>query len=225
MSKKNTKSRPAKKAKPPAKPKKPAANKKVKPAPRPAVKKTAAKKAAPRPAPRKPAAKPAPAIAPGKPAAARPAAVKPAAPKAAAAPRPAGTAARNGAAARNQPPPPSRPVPAKEVDRFRKALDIKKASIVHSFNEYRERSQGLGDDGTQDIGDQATNSYNKEFFLSLSEEHRNQIHAIDEALRRIDRGVYGICAACGEEIDMPRLNAVPWSTLCLKCQESMDQER
>jgi DnaK suppressor protein len=219
MSTKSKKSRPAKKAQRSAPKKKPAAKKKVKTAPhrtaarKPAAKKAAAKKAAPKkPAPRKPVARPQAAKAPIKTAVVKPAVTKPA-------------AARNGQSARNQPPPPSRPVPSKEVDRFRKALDIKKASIVHSFNEYRERSQGLGDDGTQDIGDQATNSYNKEFFLSLSEEHRNQIQAIDEAIRRIDRGVYGICAACGDEIDMPRLNAVPWSTLCLKCQESMDQER
>lgn len=123
------------------------------------------------------------------------------------------------------PPPPSRPVPAKEMARYRALLEIRKAAILESFNDYRARSQGLGEDGTQDIGDQATNSYNKEFFLSLSEEQRGQIKAIDEALRRIDRVVYGICAACGDEIESRRLNAVPWSSLCLRCQDAHDQVR
>lgn len=123
------------------------------------------------------------------------------------------------------PPPPSRPVSAKEMARYRALLETRKAAILESFNDYRARSQGLGEDGTQDIGDQAANSYNKEFFLSLSEEQRGQIKAIDEALRRIGRVVYGICASCGDEIESRRLNAVPWSSLCLRCQDAHDQVR
>ena len=49
------------------------------------------------------------------------------------------------------------------------------------------------------------------------------LRQIEEALRRLDKGEYGICANCEEEIGPKRLRAVPWAQFCLKCQEIADQ--
>jgi len=219
--------RPASKKKPAAKKPAPAKAKPAAKKPAPAKVKPAAKKPAPakaKPAPKQAApvrAKAAPAKkgAGGKPAAAAPPPPPPKAPmtlKPAPVPRPQKPA---------PPPPPSHPVSLRDAERYREQLVGRKAAITASYYEYRDRSQSFGDDGTQDVADQASNSYNKEFFLSLSQEHRNRIKMIDEALRRIERGDYGICANCGDEIEPRRLNAVPWSTLCLRCQEAIDQQR
>ena len=46
---------------------------------------------------------------------------------------------------------------------------------------------------------------------------------IENALRRLEAGEYGTCANCDEKIGRNRLRAVPWTQLCLKCQEIADQ--
>lgn len=50
-----------------------------------------------------------------------------------------------------------------------------------------------------------------------------RLRQIEEALRRLEKGEYGICANCEEEIGAKRLRALPWAQLCLKCQEIADQ--
>ena len=48
---------------------------------------------------------------------------------------------------------------------------------------------------------------------------------IQEALKALDRGQYGECVRCGEDINEKRLMAVPWATLCIRCQEETEKER
>lgn len=46
---------------------------------------------------------------------------------------------------------------------------------------------------------------------------------VDAALERIREGSFGLCRVCGHPIGLRRLNAVPWSSLCLPCQEAADR--
>jgi len=47
--------------------------------------------------------------------------------------------------------------------------------------------------------------------------------AIDDVLRKLDEGTYGICEECGEEISEKRLTVLPTATLCVCCQENKEQ--
>ena len=49
--------------------------------------------------------------------------------------------------------------------------------------------------------------------------------AVETALNVLEAGEYGICRDCGEDINPKRLQAVPWTTLCIVCQEMQDLER
>jgi len=44
------------------------------------------------------------------------------------------------------------------------------------------------------------------------------VQKIDDALNRIDANDYGFCEDCGERINVERLRAIPWTTLCVECQ-------
>jgi DnaK suppressor protein len=46
-----------------------------------------------------------------------------------------------------------------------------------------------------------------------------EVQALDDALERIERGIYGICVSCGSKIDPARLAAVPLTPHCLRCQQ------
>ena len=48
------------------------------------------------------------------------------------------------------------------------------------------------------------------------------MHMVDEALLRIETRRFGVCASCEEEMNLKRLEAVPWARLCLSCQEKQE---
>ena len=74
------------------------------------------------------------------------------------------------------------------------------------------------DDGPLDLADTATELRNQEFNYSVSEKERAELAGIDEALVRIEEGVYGDCEECGAKIGEARLKAIPWAPLCIACQ-------
>ena len=78
-------------------------------------------------------------------------------------------------------------------------------------------------DVSQDPADKASNSYTKELLFSQSTNERNTLKLIDEALERIADGAFGECLNCGEEIQPKRLDAIPWTPHCIKCQELQEQ--
>ncbi len=78
-------------------------------------------------------------------------------------------------------------------------------------------------DVSQDPADKASNSYTKELLFSQSTNERNTLKLIEEALDRIEEGTFGECINCGEEILQKRLDAIPWTPHCIKCQELQEQ--
>ena len=78
-------------------------------------------------------------------------------------------------------------------------------------------------DVSQDPADKASNSYTKELLFSQSTSERNTLKLIEEALERVEDGSYGECLNCGEEILQKRLDAIPWTAYCRRCQELQEQ--
>jgi DnaK suppressor protein len=73
-------------------------------------------------------------------------------------------------------------------------------------------------ESARDVGDQALMDLERELGISLLEMQNRKRQAIDEALRRLGEGSYGMCADCGIEITEKRLAAVPFAKLCVECQ-------
>lgn len=72
-------------------------------------------------------------------------------------------------------------------------------------------------------GDVGTELFERSKDLSLREDARLRLRAIEEAAKRLEEGKYGRCEACGGEIDPERLLAVPWTTFCLRCRQDFDR--
>jgi len=107
----------------------------------------------------------------------------------------------------------------KERAHFRELLLKKRQDLMRAYAISKGDSQAELDNGTEDYVDYAVNSYAREFLLSLTEMDRKHLLLVEEALNRIDRGEYGYCQQCGEDINMKRLEVQPWARHCLKCQE------
>jgi DnaK suppressor protein len=70
-----------------------------------------------------------------------------------------------------------------------------------------------------DLADQASGNNEVHIQLKLKQTDAKILQAIEEALDRMEKGIYGICRDCGEEIAAPRLNAIPWTRVCISCKE------
>jgi DnaK suppressor protein len=75
-----------------------------------------------------------------------------------------------------------------------------------------------------DPTDRASVESDRNFLLRIRDRERKLISKIREALDRIDKGTYGICEECGEEISEQRLMARPVTTLCIDCKTSQEED-
>jgi DnaK suppressor protein len=112
----------------------------------------------------------------------------------------------------------------KEREEFRKLLADKKETITRKLTETITESKEMESNVAQDLVDKAETSYTKEFLLSLSDGEREQLLLIDEALKRLAHGEFGVCQVCHKEIGAKRIVAIPWTPLCIDCQERAEEE-
>jgi RNA polymerase-binding transcription factor len=128
---------------------------------------------------------------------------------------------------KSAPPPPPRPAPpvigAKQLDNFRRLLHERKRGLSEMYNRNKTYGRLTEDEGTQDLADKASSAYTKEFLYSLSNTDREVLQKVDEALVRLETGGFGQCLECGAEINRKRLEAVPWASHCIVCQEKREK--
>jgi len=63
----------------------------------------------------------------------------------------------------------------------------------------------------------------REMMFQLTSRDRSELKRIQDAIYKIDHGVYGICESCSKKISAKRLKILPLSTLCIQCKEAMEQ--
>jgi DnaK suppressor protein len=75
----------------------------------------------------------------------------------------------------------------------------------------------------KDFAEQATQNENNEVMDYLGNSARTEIEMIKQAIARLDHGQYGICQVCGEPISKERLEALPYSNMCIKCASKAER--
>jgi len=111
----------------------------------------------------------------------------------------------------------------KTIAKFKKLLFKQREEIVGEVKQMVESSKEMGQDGIQDIGDEAANIYNKQVLLSLNENERIRLQEVDESLDRIENGTYGICEECGGPISLKRLEVRPVAKYCVPCLTKLEK--
>ena len=111
----------------------------------------------------------------------------------------------------------------KTIERLRKILLKEREEIIGDVKQISESSQEVGQDGIQDIGDEAANVYNKQILLTLNENERMRLREVDEALDRIKSKTYGVCEECGEPIGLRRLEVKPVAKYCVPCKTKQEK--
>ena len=111
----------------------------------------------------------------------------------------------------------------RRVKVYRDRLLDRREGLVGQVMEAEQYSRERDSEATQDPADMAANAYTKELLFSMSANDRRLLELIDEALERMNEGDYGMCVNCGEPVLDKRLEAVPWSRSCLRCQDLQER--
>jgi DnaK suppressor protein len=93
-------------------------------------------------------------------------------------------------------------------------------NVQTELHEGREQSKDEG----MDTYDLASDARDREISVILTDRDREKMQAIDEALGRIEDGSYGVCESCESDIAEGRLEALPFTRLCINCQADREKE-
>lgn len=108
---------------------------------------------------------------------------------------------------------------------FRKKLLKMREAILDKSKKLKEDSYTLGTDGIQDMADAASNAYNADILMSLSDNDLTLLKEIDSALDKIAGNTYGVCEECEDEISEKRLEASPVARYCITCKRMMEEKK
>jgi DnaK suppressor protein len=101
--------------------------------------------------------------------------------------------------------------------------EMKRGVTKEMQGRVKEETEGIKDEG-RDTYDLASDERDREINFILNDREREKLLAIDESLQRIADKTYGICESCEGEIQLGRLKVLPFTRLCVKCQEENEKE-
>lgn len=121
----------------------------------------------------------------------------------------------------------AKPKPDEKKEALRRLLLNRRDQLLKEVkNEVSEYIKGENRqlvDTALDDGDWSVVDLSEDVRLRQLSAHRETLVKIDESLRKLEEGTYGICESCGEEISEQRLKVLPFAINCRDCQEKIEQ--
>ena len=110
-----------------------------------------------------------------------------------------------------------------DTDRFRGPLLKRREQLLGTMKRHDigrsslldETGELMSSSADNHLADTASETFERELDEGLEEDAERQLREVDAALARLEDGSYGRCEACGKEIPEERLEAIPWTTLCI----------
>ena len=106
-----------------------------------------------------------------------------------------------------------------ELEKYKKILETRRDELAKGL---RNR-EDIAIEKTPDALDEVQLAGERELAIRNLDRESNLLRNVRLALARIDDGSYGTCLHCDEEIKPKRLDAVPWTPYCIRCQEAADR--
>ena len=119
-----------------------------------------------------------------------------------------------------------------QLKQFRQLLIIERAkvageikTIAHDATKSPRDASGDLSAYTVHMADMAADTYERELSLNMASTEQEVLYQIDDALKRLDDGSFGVCPQCNGSISMSRLKAVPYASLCIECQRTKERRK
>jgi DnaK suppressor protein len=99
----------------------------------------------------------------------------------------------------------------KELAALRRKLIEERDRRLAEYERDMTAAQSIQEEGMEDLEELATMDVDRDRLFAYSEQDRETLRLIEEALQRMDEGTYGLCVSCGAPIPLNRLRAIPWA--------------
>jgi len=114
------------------------------------------------------------------------------------------------------------------LEEMKSRLEAKRRELRESLGELTEAQPQPIDaiqasEGTEDAEEAAVDINEMEDERAIRANERELLQEVEAALERIRQGTYGICTNCGRPISEKRLEAIPWASLCIDCEEQLEE--
>lgn len=106
-----------------------------------------------------------------------------------------------------------------QIEIFKDLLIDKRRQLLERLEKI-EQSKVRKEPLDADSSEQAQELVNHEVVDALDDMEGQELDKINQALNRIEKGSFGVCVECGEDISDSRLKAVPFSSVCIQCADS-----
>jgi DnaK suppressor protein len=114
---------------------------------------------------------------------------------------------------------------AKNLSRLERKLFEEREHLLVAVHRLSDETREAESDDPKDVGDVCLSTLSKESLFLQRSQAQARLRRIEAALARVDDGSFGTCVTCGGEINARRLEALPWASNCIRCQEELEQER
>jgi RNA polymerase-binding transcription factor DksA len=119
----------------------------------------------------------------------------------------------------------------KDLEKYRVRLTQEKERLEVELQEIEDRTARISENERagelsayeDHPADLASETFEREKDLAIGESVEGLLNQVLIALEKVDRGTYGICDACDRPIKRARLNALPFATLCVECQDRIER--
>lgn len=108
----------------------------------------------------------------------------------------------------------------RDLDAIRKRLVEQRQDVLEAMK--RNRAPEVTSD-TGDEADQAQAAMDRDLQFELSDTERNTLDQIEGAIRKIDKGTYGVCEQCRQPVETLRIKALPFARYCIRCQAGSER--
>lgn len=113
----------------------------------------------------------------------------------------------------------------KQIEELKEILLKRKVLITNSINESRESINSLKNSECNDEFDYAEVSSDSFKEGIIVNQQLEELKEIEDAIKRIEKGVYGVCEMCDETISIGRLRAKPFAKFCTPCREIYEVDK
>ena len=119
-----------------------------------------------------------------------------------------------------------------QLKQFRELLLEERAKVAGEIKSIAKDASKNPRDASGDLSaytihmaDMSADTYERELAMNIASTEQEVLYQIDEALKRLDDGTFGICLQCSKPITLSRLKAVPYGALCISCQRAKEQQK
>lgn len=112
----------------------------------------------------------------------------------------------------------------RQFETLRTRLEGQRQEARQFLSRFKQETGSLEQDIPQDSADRSVIHLSQESLFEQASQRQRILRRIDAAMRRMEEGSFGVCAECGEDIPLRRLEALPWTQYCVRCQEMIERD-